>query len=119
MVSKEGGIVTASAEARRLCCRCGVQEAEGERIELRRAGRSRDLDDGDRIPAQEQMATLTLKSNRMVNGELGCFLPPAKAVGRWIGAEVAQLSTVDLRLQLRFEQFPYRRLAHPARAGHE
>lgn len=81
MVSKEAGIVTAGAEARRLCCGRGVQEAESERIELRRGGRCRHLDGGNWIPAQEQMATLTLKSNRMVDSQRGCLLPPAKAVG--------------------------------------
>lgn len=65
------------------------------------------------------MATLKLKLNRTVHGHVCRFLPPGETEARWIRADTPQFSTLDLRSELRVEQFADCRLADPACSRHE
>jgi hypothetical protein len=119
MVDQKRGVVAAGVQPGGLCVRPGVEEADGDGVDVGCRWCRDDLNGSNRVTRGEEMPTLTLKLNRTLHRQLGRLLPPLKALGLWIGGEIPQFRTLDLGSQLRFEQFAHCCLSDTARAGHE
>ena len=120
VVMQQCRVVAARREARRLCCRGGVEQAGDEGVELRCGGRRGHFDGGYRVATEQQMPTLTLKLNRTLNGELGGLLPPVEVADRVNAGEMSHSSAHSTSgASSGFEELAHCGLADSARTGDE
>ena len=87
-VDEEGGVVASGPQPRGLCLGGGVEEADRDAVGMRGGWRGGDFNGCNWIATKKEMAALTLKLNRTLDGQLGRLLPPIKALSQWIGAKV-------------------------------
>jgi hypothetical protein len=79
VVDEQGGVVASGPQAGGLCLGGGVEQAERDAVKKGRGWCSDDLDGCNWVAAEKEMAPLTLKLNRALDGQLGCPLPPIQA----------------------------------------
>jgi hypothetical protein len=88
VVDEQRGIVAARQQPGFLRLFGRIEDARREAVEEVRGGCGDYFDGRDWITTEQKVPTLTLKSNRTLDGQLSGLLSPLKPLGSWIRRKI-------------------------------
>jgi hypothetical protein len=90
-------VVSPGRQPRPLRLSIGIQQANGDRVDLRRRGRRDDLDRRDRITCEKQVPSGRLQLDSPAHGHLcGLLAPPQRSRDPQRDDEIRQLDAFNL-----------------------